>query len=164
MNPCPCGHYTNPDRVCTCSPRDIRRYLSRVSGPLMDRIDLQIEVPPVKYDQLASTQKEESSESIRLRVEEARIIQNMRFKKHPKIHSNSMMTSALVREYCQTDPQSLLLLKSAIESLGLSARAYDRILKVSRTIADLEKSEKIVASHVAEAIGYRNLDRSTWAG
>lgn len=163
MNPCPCGNYTNPDRTCTCSPKQIRRYLGRVSGPLMDRIDLQIEVPPVQYADLASEKREESSADIRARVVQARKTQLKRFQDFPLVHSNSMMSSALVREYCQIKAEGLLLLKSAIEHLGLSARAYDRILKVARTIADLEGAKDIQSPHVAEAISYRNLDRSNWA-
>lgn len=164
MNPCPCGHYTNPERRCICSRNQVQHYLGKVSGPLADRIDLHIEMPPVTYGNLTSTKKGESSSEIRKRVIEARRIQIERFRDCEGVHSNAMMSSRLVKEHCILDAAGMDLIKIAIEKLGLSARAYDRILKVSRTIADLQASGDIHPHHVAEAIGYRNLDRENWAG
>jgi magnesium chelatase family protein len=164
MNPCPCGYYNHPDKDCTCPPGAVEKYLNRVSGPLLDRIDLHVEVTPVSFDQISSTRKNESSAEIRERVVRARNIQIERFKNHPDIHSNAMMPAEMVKEVCQIDEAGKTLLKKAMERLGLSARAYDRILKVSRTIADLSGSEHIRNEQLAEAIQYRSLDRENWAG
>lgn len=160
MNPCPCGYFGSNQKECTCSPVQIQRYFSRVSGPLLDRIDIQIEVPAVPFKELASKEVSENSESIRSKVIEARQIQNERFEKSKGVFANSDMTSKLIREFCVVDSEGENLLKMAINKLGLSARAYDRILKVARTIADLEKSEKVLPQHIGEAIQYRSLDRS----
>ena len=159
MNPCPCGYYTDPTRECTCSVPTVQRYLSRISGPLLDRIDIHIDVPAVKYRELSSTATGESSEKIRERVEEARHIQLKRFQGLPHLYSNARMDSKEIRKFCKLDERGHELLKMAITKLGLSARAYDRILKVSRTIADLEHSEEIRPEFVSEAIQYRSLDR-----
>ena len=159
MNPCPCGYYTDPTKECTCSPPAVQRYLSRISGPLLDRIDIHIEVPAVRYKELSSSTSGESSSVIRERVERARRIQQRRFADHPHLFCNARMDSKEIRKYCQLDDQGQELLKMAITKLGLSARAYDRILKVSRTIADLEQSEGIRPEFVGEAIQYRSLDR-----
>ena len=162
MNPCPCGYLTDPDHECTCSVNSIQRYMGKISGPLVDRIDIQIEVPAIKYKELSSEAREESSDKIRERVMEAREIQTDRFKNLATIHKNADMETHEIREYCKLDDAGKDLLKMAITKLGLSARAYDRILKVSRTIADVEKSENIQAQHVGEAIQYRSLDRELW--
>lgn len=159
MNPCPCGYYTDPSKECTCSPPEVQRYLSRISGPLLDRIDIHIEVPAVKYKDLSSSATGESSEVIRERVERARRIQQQRFANHPHLFCNARMDSKEIHKFCQLDEQGQELLKMAITKLGLSARAFDRILKVSRTIADLEQSEHIKPEFVSEAIQYRSLDR-----
>ncbi|MDR1054657.1 MAG: YifB family Mg chelatase-like AAA ATPase [Prevotellaceae bacterium] len=164
MNPCPCGYYNHPEKKCLCGPGIVQKYLSRISGPLLDRIDIHIEVVPVPYDKLADKSVGESSEAIRERVVKARNIQAERFKHERGIHCNAMMTSPMLRKYCAIDSAGANLLKTAMERLGLSARAYDRILKVSRTIADLENAENILPDHIAEAINYRNLDREGWAG
>lgn len=163
MNPCPCGFYNHPDKECVCGANQVQRYLNKVSGPLLDRIDLHVEVTPVSFDQMTQNRKTESSEEIRARVIKAREIQNERFKEHG-IHSNSMMGSQLVKEICQINDAGKTLLKTAMDRLGLSARAYDRILKVSRTIADLEGQDQIMIQHLAEAIQYRSLDRDSWSG
>lgn len=162
MNPCPCGYYNHPTHPCVCTETQVRKYLGKVSGPLLDRIDIQIDIIPLTFDEVSRTTKAESSEEIRKRVVAARLIQQERFKNHPLIHSNSQMTPALLREFCQLDDKAMTLLKKAMERLDLSARAYDRILKVARTIADYEGCENISSAHIAEAISYRNLDRSTW--
>lgn len=162
MNPCPCGYYNHPSVQCTCSPGSVTKYLNRVSGPLLDRIDIQIEVVPVPFKDLSSMRDGEPSNIIRERVLRARKIQQERFKEKEKIHCNAQMSPKMLKEYCKLEESGVILLKKAMERLGLSARAYDRILKVSRTIADLEGSEKIQNSHLAEAIGYRSLDRETW--
>lgn len=162
MNPCPCGYYNHPSVQCTCSPGSVTKYLNRVSGPLLDRIDIQIEVVPVPFKDLSSMRDGEPSNIIRERVLRARKIQQERFKEKEKIHCNAQMNPKMLKEYCKLEESGVILLKKAMERLGLSARAYDRILKVSRTIADLEGSEKIQNSHLAEAIGYRSLDRETW--
>jgi len=162
MNPCPCGYYNHPDKECTCKPGDVQRYLNKVSGPLMDRIDLHVEVVPVAYNDLASRGSGESSAVVRERVLKARHIQEKRFADTPGIYANSQMGSQQLQKYCSIDEVSSRMLKNAMEKLGLSARAYDRILKVSRTIADLDGSDAIRAEHVAEAINYRSLDRDTW--
>ena len=162
MNPCLCGFYTHPDKECTCTPQQIQKYMARISGPLLDRIDIHIEVPAVKYKELSSDAKSETSEGIRERVIKARAIQSLRFKNVKYIFNNGDMGTREVRQYCVLDNASSELLKIAMTKLGLSARAYDRILKVSRTIADLEASENILPQHVSEAIQYRSLDRELW--
>lgn len=162
MNPCPCGFYTDPNRQCTCNTGMIQKYMSKISGPLLDRIDIHIEVPAVKYKELSSNVKGEKSNEIRKRVVAAREIQTERFKDKPGIHNNADMPVSEIRKYCKLDEQSSELLKMAMTKLGLSARAYDRILKVSRTIADLENSENIQPAHISEAIQYRSLDRELW--
>ncbi len=162
MNPCPCGYYNHPEKECVCAPGSIQRYLNKISGPLLDRIDIHVEVVPVSYDKLAEVKPAESSADIRERVIKAREIQSKRFENSEQIHCNAQMSSKQIREYCEIDTAGQTLLKKAMEKLGLSARAYDRILKVSRTIADLENKEKIQAYHLAEAIQYRSLDRSGW--
>ncbi len=165
MNPCPCGHYgeNNPAHPCLCTPAQVHRYLSRISGPLLDRIDIQCEIQAVPYDQLRTMQQGESSAAIRQRVVAARQIQSERFA-GTGIHCNAQMTPQMLRQYCRVDEEGDKLLSFSMNRLGLSARAYDRILKVSRTIADLAGVEDITARHLLEAIGYRSLDRSTWAG
>ena len=164
MNPCPCGYYNHPDKECVCPPATVQRYLNKISGPLLDRIDLHVEVTPVSFDEMTAGRSNESSETIRERVIAARERQAKRFENHPGVHSNAMMPSQLAQEVCQLDVVGKGLLKRAMEKLGLSARAYDRILKVSRTIADLADTEDIKTEHVAEAIQYRSLDREGWAG
>ncbi|MEJ7737589.1 MAG: YifB family Mg chelatase-like AAA ATPase [Chitinophagaceae bacterium] len=164
MNPCPCGFYNHPDRECTCPPGAVQKYLNKVSGPLLDRIDLHVEVTPVAFSQLSSLRKQENSSSIRERVIKAREIQSIRFKDHPGTYANAQMSSKLLKEICLINQAGHNLLKTAMERLNLSARAYDRILKVSRTIADLAESVDIKAEHLAEAIQYRSLDREGWAG
>ena len=163
MNPCPCGYFGDPSKVCSCSPGQVRRYRSRISGPLMDRIDIQVEVQPVEFDAMSSTTDGESSASIRARVVKARDIQSRRFADNPEVHCNAQMTSAMLRKYCAIDSDGLTHLKEAMTQLNMSARAYDRILKVARTIADLDGSENIKPEHLAEAISYRNLDRGSRA-
>lgn len=162
MNPCPCGYYTHPTKACVCNPGQVHRYLNRISGPLLDRIDIQIEIVPVPFEKMAEQKTGESSAAIRQRVIKARKIQEERFAKHPGIYCNAQMESKLLQQYASLDEQGLNLLRNAMMRLNLSARAYDRILKVSRTIADLEGSENIQSHHLAEAIGYRNLDRDNW--
>ena len=164
MNPCPCGFHNHPEKECMCSPGMVQKYLNRISGPLLDRIDMHIEVVPVNYEKLSDIRKAESSEVVRGRVIRAREIQAERFQKIKGIYSNSQMSSSMLRRYCHLDESGSRLLKTAMELRGLSARAYDRILKVARTIADLEASENIMADHISEAINYRNLDREGWAG
>lgn len=161
MNPCPCGNYGSKDKECRCSAGQITKYLAKLSGPIMDRIDIHIEVDNVTYDQLKSEEKEESSEEIRKRVNNARSIQNERFK-NDKNHCNAKMSVSQTKKYCELDEMGEMLLRNAFEKLKLSARAHDRILKVARTIADLDKSENIEARHIAEAISYRTLDRKYW--
>ncbi len=164
MNPCPCGYYNHPDKECVCGPGVVQRYLAKISGPLLDRIDLHVEVTPVSFDQMTANRPAETSATIRERVIKARDIQTERFADHEGIYSNAMMPSQVVKEVCQISEPGRALLKTAMERLGLSARAYDRILKVSRTIADLSASEEIKIEHLAEAIQYRSLDRENWAG
>lgn len=166
MNPCPCGHYgeNNPAHPCTCTPAQVHRYLSKISGPLLDRIDIQCEIEAVPYEQLRDTQPGESSAVMRERVLKARTIQNERFKHSKLVHCNAMMNSKMVRQYCTLDDECDKLLQFTMNKLGLSARAYDRILKVARTIADLDNAPNIQKQHLLEAISYRSLDRSTWAG
>ena len=162
MNPCPCGYYNHPDKECTCKPGMVQQYLNRISGPLMDRIDLHVEVVPVAYKDLSSKSSGESSATVRERVIKARIIQEKRYAEYPTIHANAQMTTQLIQKYCDLDEGCRAILKNAMNRLGLSARAYDRILKVSRTIADLDNSENIQTGHLAEAINYRSLDRDNW--
>jgi magnesium chelatase family protein len=164
MNPCPCGYYNHPDRDCVCAPGVVQRYLSRISGPLLDRIDLHIEIIPVPFEKLSEMKESESSEKVRQRVMKARKVQEERFKDIPGVYCNAQMSSKQMRTYAQPDSAGSELLKNAMLRLNLSARAYDRIIKVSRTIADLEASESILSHHIAEAINYRNLDREGWAG
>ena len=161
MNPCPCGFYGSKDKECTCTPEAISRYMGKISGPLLDRIDIQIEVTPVKYQKLSSNEKIETSEEIKKRVDKARKIQLERYKEHG-IFSNSELTPHLSNTYCKLDLKSKEIIQNAFERLGLSARGYGRILKVARTIADLEEKENIEAKHIAEAIQYRSLDRKYW--
>lgn len=164
MNPCPCGFYNHPDKECVCPPGAVQRYLSRISGPLLDRIDLHVEVVPVAFEKLSGAAPGESSAQIRERVVAARDLQARRFEKEDYIHCNAQMGSRLLRQHAQPDAAGGQLLRAAMQRLGLSARAYDRILKVARTIADLEAAPSVQAVHVAEAIQYRSLDRSGWAG
>jgi magnesium chelatase family protein len=162
MNPCPCGYYNHPEKDCVCPPGAVQRYLNKISGPLLDRIDLHVEVTPVSFDQMTSDRKPETSADIRERVIKAREIQTERFEGQKEIYSNAMMPSEMVKNVCKLNDASKILIKTAMERLGLSARAYDRILKVARTIADLSNSEDIKAEHLAEAIQYRSLDRENW--
>ncbi len=162
MNPCPCGYHHHPTHACVCTPAQITRYMNKISGPLMDRIDIQVEVENVPFEDIAKAPKGEPSERIRERVVRARKIQEERFKSHKGIHCNAQMTTSLLQQYAVLDDASMEQLRTAMRRLNLSARAYDRILKVSRTIADLEGAEQIQRQHVAEAIGYRNLDRDNW--
>jgi len=163
MNPCPCGYYNHPEKNCVCSQGMVQKYLNKISGPLLDRIDIQIEIIPVPFEKISESASAEKSEVIRNRVMRAREIQSERFKAEEKIHCNAQMTSNHMRKYATPDEKGLELLKMAMNRFNLSARAYDRILKVSRTIADLDESEKIEPKHLAEAINYRNLDRENWA-
>ena len=164
MNPCPCGYYNHPTKACVCSPGQVQKYLNRISGPLLDRIDLQIEVIPVPFEKMSDARPGEPSASIRKRVIHARQIQSERYAEMPGIYCNAQMNSRLLARFARPDNRGLELLKTAMNRFNLSARAYDRILKVSRTIADLEGCEMIQPAHLAEAIGYRNLDREDWAG
>ena len=164
MNPCPCGFYNHPEKECTCAPGVVQKYLNKVSGPLLDRIDLHVEVTPVPFSELSNQQNGESSAHIRERVIQAREIQAERYQAYPGIYANAQMSSKQLREICVIDGVGEALLKKAMERLNLSARAYDRILKVSRTIADLANSAQIRPEHLAEAIQYRSLDREGWAG
>jgi len=164
MNPCPCGFFNHPEKECTCAPGVVQKYLNKISGPLLDRIDLHVEVTPVAFKDLSSQISTESSGSIRERVLAARDIQAERFKTEEGIYSNAQMNSRLLKEICQINSECQQLLKTAMEKLHLSARAYDRILKVSRTIADLTNSKEIESEHLAEAIQYRSLDREGWGG
>src|SRR5450432_600736 len=164
MNPCPCGYYNHPEKECVCGPGVVQRYLSRVSGPLLDRIDLHVEVTPVGFNELSSSDAGETSATIRERVIRAREKQYRRFSDQPGIYANAQMDSGLLKKICVIEKAGSVLLKSAMEKLNLSARAYDRILKVSRTIADLDETEEIRTEHLAEAIQYRSLDRESWAG
>lgn len=164
MNPCPCGYFNHPEKECTCNPIMVQRYLNKISGPLLDRIDLHVEVTPVAFSELSSTKTSENSEAVRERVLKARKIQEKRFEGNDGMYCNAQMSSKVLKEICVINPIGQNLLKTAMDRLNLSARAYDRILKVSRTIADLSGSEDIKPEHLAEAIQYRSLDREGWAG
>jgi len=161
MNPCPCGFFNDPSRECTCTPPLIQRYVSKISGPLLDRIDIHIDMPAVKYRELRDDASGEGSNEIRERVIRARQRQLERFQGE-KVYSNAQLSPRMIRKYCQISPESERLLESAMTRLGLSARAHDRILKVSRTIADLDGAENISSTHISEAIQYRSLDRNYW--
>jgi magnesium chelatase family protein len=162
MNPCPCGYYNHPTRECTCLPGVVSKYMSRISGPLLDRIDIQCEILPVEFDKLASMEAGESSASIRERVIAAREIQARRFANEPNVHCNAQMNNRLMKQWCALDAETMQVLKTAMTKFDMSARAYDRILKVARTIADLAGSERILPTHMREAVNYRKLDRSSW--
>lgn len=164
MNPCPCGYYNHPEKECVCGPGVVQKYLNKISGPLLDRIDIHIEVTPVSYNELSSGTPGEASKPIRERVIKAREIQDQRFRDHFDVHCNAQMGSRMLRQVCRPDSTGEQLMRNAMDRLGLSARAYDRILKVARTIADLEYAEEIQPNHIAEAIQYRSLDRQNWAG
>jgi len=164
MNPCPCGYYNHPDKDCVCAPGIVQKYLNRISGPLLDRIDLHVEVTPVSFDDLAYDIPSEGSFEIRERVIRTRLIQMERFKENDAVHCNAQMERKDLERHCGIDDEGRMLLKNAMDRLGLSARAYDRILKVARTIADIENADTIATLHLSEAIQLRNLDRETWAG
>mgnify|MGYP000891447234 CR=1 FL=1 len=164
MNPCPCGFYNHPEKECVCAPGLVQKYLNRISGPLLDRIDLHIEVTPVPFSELSREERCEHSADIRARVIQARNVQSERYREFRDIHCNAHIQSSQLKTYCRLNEASAVLLKNAMERLGLSARAYDRIIKVARTIADLDQSQHIQTQHVAEAIQYRSLDRDGWAG
>lgn len=163
MNPCPCGYYNHPTKQCTCGAGMVQKYLNRISGPLLDRIDIQVEILPVPFEEIASLKKGESSESIRSRVIAARQIQLRRFQNEKNVYCNAMMNSRMINKYARPDEEGMKRLEAAMTRFDLSARAYDRILKVARTIADLDGSEAVLTRHITEAIGYRNLDRGDWA-
>ena len=162
MNPCPCGYYNHPTKPCTCAPGAVNKYLGKISGPLLDRIDLQVEILPVPFDDLATAPEGEPSQAIRERVMAARKIQTARFANHKNVHCNAQMNTRLLKQYAQPDAEGFERLREAMTRLDMSARAYDRILRVARTIADLESSPQVRSPHIAEAISYRNLDRSSW--
>jgi len=162
MNPCPCGYYNHPQHECVCGPGIVQKYLNKISGPLLDRIDIHVEVVPVPFRELADARESEQSEKVRERVTATRQIQEKRYEEKKGIHCNAQITSKMLREICKIDQVGQALLKTAMEKLNLSARAYDRILKVARTIADLESSKDIKPEHLAEAIQYRSLDRENW--
>jgi magnesium chelatase family protein len=164
MNPCPCGYFNHPEKECICAPGVVQKYLSKISGPLLDRIDLHVEVTPVNFNELASERLSEKSMDIRARVTNARTIQITRFEDREDVFCNAQMSPNMVRKICKISDSGQALLKQAMEKLGLSARAYDRILKVARTIADLAESDEIKLEHLAEAIHFRSLDREGWAG
>lgn len=164
MNPCPCGFHNHPDRDCVCTPGQVQKYLNRISGPLLDRIDIQVEIVPVPFEKISDTRPAESSKAVRERVIKARKIQEERFQEEAGVYCNAQMFTRLLHQYAQPDAAGLSLLKNAMNKLNLSARAYDRILRVARTIADLDGEEKVRSRHLAEAIGYRNLDREGWIG
>ena len=163
MNPCPCGYFGDPTHNCLCTPGQISRYINRISGPLMDRLDLQIQINPLPFSSISESKRGEPSAVIRERVIAARKIQEERYRAHKHIHCNAQMTERMIQQYAEPDAASLDMLRKAMERLSLSARAYSRILKVARTIADLEGCERVGLTHIAEAVGYRNLDRSDWA-
>lgn len=162
MNPCPCGYYNHPQKECVCGPGAVARYMNRISGPLLDRIDMHIEVTPVSFDEMSGGAPEERSESVRGRVMKAREIQRKRFASCPGVYTNAMMNSKMLKKYAHLDEECSVLLRRAMEKLSLSARAYDRIVKVARTIADMDGSENIASPHIAEAINFRSLDREGW--
>jgi len=162
MNPCPCGYYNHPEKECVCSPTMVQRYMSKISGPLLDRIDIHLEVTPVSFDKLSDAKPAEKSIEIQKRVVSARKIQSERFADHKNVYNNAQMSSKMIKQYCVLDNTCLGLIKNAMEKLDLSARAYDRIIKLARTISDLDNSENIQVSHIAEAIHYRSLDRESW--
>ncbi len=162
MNPCPCGFYNHPTKACVCAPGVVKKYLNRISGPLLDRIDIHLEVVPVPFRELSEKNRSETSETVRERVTKARQIQEERFKEYKGVYANAQMSSKLIRMFLEMDEACIELIKNAMDKLGLSARAYDRILKVSRTIADLEGEEKVRTHHLSEAIHYRSLDRENW--
>ena len=165
MNPCPCGYHNHPDKDCVCGPGMVQRYVNKISGPLLDRIDLHVEVTPVSYDELSSNERSKvTSKEISGRVIEAREIQAKRFENYPDIYCNAQMPGRIVRDVCRLEPEGTELLKQAMERLQLSARAYDRILKVARTAADLSGRKEISIADLSEAINYRSLDREGWAG
>ncbi len=163
MNPCPCGYYGDPTHHCVCTPGQIQRYMNKISGPLLDRIDIQCEITPVPFSDISTAAQGEPSSAIRERVIKARHIQEARYKDHKGIHCNAQMTERMIHQYAEPDEAGIRMLRMAMEKLSLSARAYNRILKVARTIADLAASETVRSEHIAEAIGYRNLDRGDWA-
>ena len=163
MNPCPCGYYNDPTHHCVCTPGQIQRYMNKISGPLLDRIDIQIEITPVPFKDISRAAPGESSDAIRERVIKARHIQEQRFRECKGIHCNAQMSERMIHQYAEPDEAGIEMLRMAMERLNLSARAYNRILKVARTIADLDASEHVLPQHLAEAISYRNLDRSDWA-
>ena len=162
MNPCPCGYYNHPTKACTCMPGAVNKYLGKISGPLLDRIDLQVEILPVPFEKLADAAPGEPSAAIRERVVKARAIQAARFADEPAIHCNAQMNSRLLQRWCLLSKESAAILQHAMVKFDMSARAYDRILKVARTIADLDNSDEIMPHHMSEAVNYRNLDRSNW--
>ena len=164
MNPCPCGYYNHPSKDCTCGPEIVQRYLNKISGPLLDRIDLHIEILPIQFEEMRKQNTNETSQHIYERVIRARKIQENRFEKFPMVRTNAMMDGGMIREMCPLDEHSETRLKSAMNRLSLSARAYDRIIKVARTIADLAGSNHISLEHLSEAIAYRSLDRENWGG
>ncbi len=163
MNPCPCGYYGDPTHRCVCSPGQIQRYMNKISGPLLDRIDIQVEITPVPFDDISRAAPGEPSADIRRRVVAARALQEQRYRPHPGVHCNAQMTERMIHQYAEPAAEGIELLRMAMKRLSLSARAYNRILKVARTIADLDGSETVDTAHLAEAIGYRNLDRGDWA-
>jgi len=165
MNPCPCGYFNHPEKECVCGPAVVQRYLNKISGPLLDRIDLHVEVTPVSYDELSSHDRPQiNSYDIRQRVIAARALQEQRFRELKHVYCNAQMPSRMVREVCKINQAGTVLIKKAMERLQLSARAYDRILKVARTVADLNASPDIKIEHLAEAIHFRSLDREGWSG
>lgn len=164
LNPCPCGYFTDPRHECSCSPQQIQKYMSKISGPLLDRIDIHVEVPALSYDELAGKSAGPDSAAMRAQVAAARALQYDRFRGEKKIFCNAHMESRHLKNFCEIDGSSMTLLKTAIDKMGLSARAFDRIHKVARTIADLDGKDKIMQPHIAEAIHYRSLDRKLWLG
>jgi magnesium chelatase family protein len=164
MNPCPCGYYNHPDKKCVCGPGMVQKYLNKISGPLLDRIDIHVEVTPVPFRELSGKKATESSLQVRGRVINARMQQEKRYAGQDRVHCNAQMSTRQLGAICKLDDAGLQLIRNAMEKLGLSARAYDRILKVARTIADLDGAENILPGHLGEAINYRSLDRDGWAG